>query len=341
MDLADLVHATGVRSMRKAYRQRTLILHFLGLGGGLFTLARLAPPPSPAPSSLVVTAARVNAISSRFWQRHGRTPSAEETRDAVDRFVRQELLVREARRRGLEQGDLLIRRRLLDKMALLDPTVADDPEASYQKAIDLALGREDVIIRRRLMQVMERLAKREAGPVRIRPEDERRYYETHRGDFERPARYGFRHVFVARGERPGEARRRADRLLALLRQNGGAQTAAGLGDPFLLGHNVPLASAAVIATDFGPDFARSIPALPESAWSGPIESAYGWHLVWLEARRAAEPKPLAEVRPVIAAALRAAEEKRRVESLVADLRAAQPVRVEMGSAPVVVAEVES
>lgn len=331
---------TQPQRARQQARQRALVFHFLGLGGGLFVLTRLAAAPSPEP--VVVTAAQVEALSASFEQRHGRQPSNKETRGVVDRFVREELLVREARRRGLEDGDLLIRRRLLEKMALLDPAAVEDLEASYRQALELGLGSDDVIIRRRLVQVMERVAKHEAGPVRIHPEDERRYYDEHRGDFERPARYAFRHVFVARSRQPGgsdRARPRAERLLAELRS--GSASAAGLGDPFLLGLEVPLSTAAEIAEAFGPDFARALTDLPEQSWSPPVESSYGWHLVWLAATRPASPRPFEEVQTVIASALRTAEEKRRVESLVATLRGAQPVRLEMPLEKIQVAEVAS
>lgn len=55
-----------------------------------------------------------------------------------------------------------------------------------------------------------------------------------------------------------------------------------LGDPFMFQDYYPDRSTDDVARDFGPGFARALFALPAGVWSGPLESGYGWHLVWLE-----------------------------------------------------------
>jgi parvulin-like peptidyl-prolyl isomerase len=37
-----------------------------------------------------------------------------------------------------------------------------------------------------------------------------------------------------------------------------------------------------VAKDFGPSFAKALFGEREGAWRGPIESGYGWHLVFVE-----------------------------------------------------------
>jgi parvulin-like peptidyl-prolyl isomerase len=37
-----------------------------------------------------------------------------------------------------------------------------------------------------------------------------------------------------------------------------------------------------VAKEFGPDFAQKLFRLKPDFWNGPIESGYGWHLVWID-----------------------------------------------------------
>jgi parvulin-like peptidyl-prolyl isomerase len=50
-----------------------------------------------------------------------------------------------------------------------------------------------------------------------------------------------------------------------------------------------------VGATFGPGFARSLFGLEPDGWSGPIASAYGWHLVRIEARSSSRLPTLAEV----------------------------------------------
>ena len=51
-----------------------------------------------------------------------------------------------------------------------------------------------------------------------------------------------------------------------------------------------------IAGRFGEDFAQQLATLPEGQWSGPVSSAYGEHLVFMENRTPSQLPPLAAVR---------------------------------------------
>jgi parvulin-like peptidyl-prolyl isomerase len=37
-----------------------------------------------------------------------------------------------------------------------------------------------------------------------------------------------------------------------------------------------------LAKEFGPNFAQSLFQLTPGSWQGPIQSGYGWHLVWID-----------------------------------------------------------
>jgi parvulin-like peptidyl-prolyl isomerase len=73
--------------------------------------------------------------------------------------------------------------------------------------------------------------------------------------------------------------------------------------------------------------------LPAGAWSGPIRSAYGLHLVWVHESVPGEPPQLADVRNRLT--LELAEERReaRLAAWLRDLRRRYEVRIELPEPP--------
>ncbi len=76
---------------------------------------------------VVVGGERTAALSADITEREGREPDEAQVRKQVDAWVDQELALRQARSLRLDEGDPIIRRRLLQKVALLDETVAPTP----------------------------------------------------------------------------------------------------------------------------------------------------------------------------------------------------------------------
>jgi peptidyl-prolyl cis-trans isomerase C len=56
-----------------------------------------------------------------------------------------------------------------------------------------------------------------------------------------------------------------------------------LADPFMFQDRYVDRSFDEMAKLFGPDFAGALLGLQPGSWQGPIESGYGWHLVFVEA----------------------------------------------------------
>ena len=96
------------------------------MGAGLFLLHHLVG--APEPQQLRLRAERVAAIESERARALGRVPTAEEIEAAIQAAVDEELAVREARALGLEDGDPIVRRRLLQKVAALDLLQAHIPD---------------------------------------------------------------------------------------------------------------------------------------------------------------------------------------------------------------------
>jgi hypothetical protein len=175
-----------------------------------------------------------------------------------------------------------------------------DRELLYREATALDLGRDDVIVKRRLVQKMEALL--EAAVPSTPPTDAEvsAWFWAHTAALERPARVSFTHVFFRRDRIDGDLEHVAAEAIASL-EDGAAP--GSMGDPFVRGSSFASRSKDELAGLFGADFADRVIEAPEKHWSGPIASSYGWHLVRIDGREGARLPDLDEVRPRIVAQL--------------------------------------
>jgi len=111
-------------------RLRTLLreplVHFLLLGAALFLLFQWRGAGSGA-NRIVVTRGQVTSLAAGFERTWLRPPTPAELQGLIDDYVREELAVREAEAQGLAQGDIVIRRRLRQKVEFL---VGDESESA-------------------------------------------------------------------------------------------------------------------------------------------------------------------------------------------------------------------
>ncbi len=95
------------------------LLHFVLLGAFTFGAWSLFGA-NPAPGQHIEISAfdleRMRAMSVRQW---GQQPGPAQLRELVERHVREEVLYREAIRSGMDRDDVIVRRRLAQKMEFL------------------------------------------------------------------------------------------------------------------------------------------------------------------------------------------------------------------------------
>jgi hypothetical protein len=197
-------------------------------------------------------------------------------RDWIDRYAREEALVREARRLGLDRDDDLIRRRLVQKMEFLAADGVGEQARITEPELEAAYGE---------------LAE----------------------SYREPAVVSFVHVFVrdpagsADADGFADAESRARRLLGRLdAERIDPARAASLGDRFLYHRRYVERTLAEVRSHFGTGFADAIATLDVDAgrWQGPLRSDHGWHLVRLSERVASRLPTLAELGPTLERDLR-------------------------------------
>jgi hypothetical protein len=106
------------RPARAARLVREPLVHVVLLGVLLFALHRWVAPPN-ASQEIVVPADALAGLRDEFRRRTGRMPSVTDEQALLDAYVNDEILVREGVALGLDRGDVVVRRRLIQKMQLL------------------------------------------------------------------------------------------------------------------------------------------------------------------------------------------------------------------------------
>lgn len=247
---------------------REPLLQFLLVGAALFGGYRwLHPEPGgdDAERRIVVTEDDLRQMSLTWLAQGGPPPSPEQMQSLVERWVHDEVLYREALDLGLDQGDTIVKRRLVQKMAFLSDDLADlrDPTRAELEA----------------------------------------WFAARADRFALPPRASFRQLYFSPDRRGEQARAGAEAaLVALADGSVASEQALSLADPFVLQHYYPDRTPEQIAKDFGPGFADALLQLEPGAWRGPIESGFGWHLVFVESILPARVPGFAEAEEAVEAA---------------------------------------
>ena len=273
---------------------REPLLHFLLAGGLLFGIYMWSHRGSAKPSSgktIVVDKAsllnflqyRNKAFKPEYFEAQLDAMSPRELRDLSDQYVEEELLYREAKSLGLEEGDDVIRQRLVQKMNFLIEDLADTSGTASNEELEA-------------------------------------YLKSNQAQYAVAPSVTFTHVFAdssTHGEKA--AKEQAERLKAQLNSTHAAfNDAPQFGDRFPFLQNYVERTFDYIASHFGKDFAAEVQKLTPSQtqWIGPIRSEYGYHLVLLTSRSEGRTPQLQEIRSQVEEDwLRDRKEKARVLSI--------------------------
>lgn len=96
------------------------LVQFLVIGGLLFVgYTVFAPEAEPPREQIVVGALRIQSLEQSFEATWKRPPTASERQGLIDDFLVEEVFYREAQKLGLDQDDIVIRRRMRQKMEFL------------------------------------------------------------------------------------------------------------------------------------------------------------------------------------------------------------------------------
>jgi hypothetical protein len=231
------------------------------LGAILFGLFHLVDrEKAEAPARIVISSARIANLADGFARTWRRPPGKEELQGLVDDYIRDEVFYREGRAAGLDRDDVIIRRRVRQKMEFL----AEDMSAPEPSEAQLA-------------------AYLKANPERFRTED----------------RLTFQQVFLSAARRGRAIDDDSKQVANALDRGEAAVDKTALGDPFLLGEEFQAVSQSEVASLFGESFAKRISVMEQGRWQGPISSTFGQHFVNIGERISGILPPLDVVRETV------------------------------------------
>jgi len=225
---------------------REPLLHFMFIGAAIYLLYGVFAEPVPEgdDKTIVVSAGEIEWMQTSWLKRWNRPPTAQEFDGLIQQYIKETVLYREALTMGLNQHDQVIRRRLAQKLEFL--------------AKDL---------------------------VALTPPTEaelQTYFAEHQDRYQEPALYTFTQVFIDPDKRGNTTLDDAEAIKATLIAQGEAIDDPGaLGDDFMLQNYYPEKDQVEIQKLFGSGFAESLVELLPGQWHGPVLSGYGTHLVYV------------------------------------------------------------
>jgi peptidyl-prolyl cis-trans isomerase C len=236
---------------------REPLLHFLIAGALIFSVYHAVVEESveSSPNTIVIGAAEMEFLRAQHEKLWGRPPADRDMAPLVQEFIREEVL--------------------------------------YREGVAMGLDRDDIIVRRRIGQKMEFMIGDMAVPAEPDEATLAQYLDANRDKYLEPPHLTFTHVYFSVDRRGEKAQADAEAVLATM---GDRQRAPELGDRFALSTDYSDKTVREVDQTFGATFGAQLVAAPLGAWSGPVESAYGLHLVRVLARTEPRLPEFAELR---------------------------------------------
>lgn len=266
------------------------LLHFVLLGAIIFLVYDQVAGRGSAPGEIFISRGQQENLLNTFGRTWQRPPTPEEFQGLLQDYVRQEIAYRESVSMGLDQDDIVIRRRLRQKLELLAEDVASLAAPTDQEL--------------------------------------QAYLEANAEDFAIEPRLTFRHVYFSRDRRGDDAGQDAAQLLQRIAGDGPAGDFEQFGDPLPLPFELRDIREGEVARLFGTLFTDGLQGLEVGQWSGPVESGFGLHLVFLEAREAGRLPRLPEVRDAVQREWLSERRREAVDSLYERLAENYSIEIE-------------
>jgi peptidyl-prolyl cis-trans isomerase C len=196
-------------------------------------------------------------IAVAYLRQFGAPPTSSELQHLIDRYVREEIFLREGLDQRLDQDDEIVRRRIIQKYEFLQSDLAT-PESPNELVLE-------------------------------------RWYERHKENYRNAERISFQQLYFSPDKQGWKgAERRGRRALQQLR--GKSALFASMGDTFPGPTNLQDLEPQEVANLFGEtEFSQQLLQLPIGRWAGPYRSGYGWHLVYVKEHILPRIQTLAQV----------------------------------------------
>jgi len=267
------------------------LFHFLLIGAGLFMLyGWQSDDDAIQPDQIIFTEDKIDQLINLWERKWQRLPSQRELQALIEQQIREEVLYREALAIGLDKNDQVVRRRMSQKMEFISNDLASLAE----------------------------------------PDDEQlqSYLDEHTQKFSIPRRISYSQVYLNASQRGDQIDAEAEKLLEELSESAIDVDISMLGDAFMGGYSFNDETDFGVSRLFGQAFAQQIFKMPVGQWAGPVESAYGLHLVRVDSRTDSRLPLLEQVRDKVRVEWVAEQQRKTNDMLYSELRKRYEIIIE-------------
>ncbi len=164
-------------------------------------------------------------------------------------------------------------------------------EIYYREAKRLGLDEDDTVVRRRLRSKMEFLATAQSENAVVDEATLQRWLDRFPARFATEAEISFDQIYL--GENPPIA------AAPILNNIVAAGDWRKLGKAISLPQSLDGATRSDIAREFGYPFATALTNAPQSKWTGPVQSGFGFHMIRVRSIRSSAEPSLGKVRQAV------------------------------------------
>lgn len=220
------------------------LFHFLLLGGLLFALYGIVNRSTDDESTILIDDFDMNNIIASWEMQWKRLPTDEELKNLIHQNIKQEIFYQEALKMNLDHNDEIIKRRLAQKMQFLSNDLASINEPTDQEL--------------------------------------EKYYDKHFEDYLTPYYFSFYQIVLSPDDREN-AKQDAELIMSQIGDDSFEEIKTkgdGLPFPFFF-ENI---DADMLNRQLGDDFSESLERIETNSWVGPIQSGFGYHLIYITDR---------------------------------------------------------
>lgn len=238
------------------------LLHFIAVGAALFFIyyaTAYRPDINKSGDIIVISSSDIERLAYLFEKTWQRPPNNKELKGLVDDYLEEEVLYREAMKLGLDKDDTVVRRRMRQKMEFFvnDLTQQTAPTEKQLKE----------------------------------------FLQKNKDKYRTESRLSFKQIFFKPDK---ESENRSNRIINLReklnKKQNSIQNTTDLGDATILPVNLEMVTVSEVDNQFGKGFGYKLYELAPNRWEGPVESAYGYHLIFIEEKTEGEDPKLSEIR---------------------------------------------
>lgn len=258
-------------------------IQFLILGGLLFLLVTyIQRTKDNASRQITVDGDRVGLMLVNYKSQTGTLPTKQQLDAMIDNYIKEEISYREAKNMGLDKDDEIVRRRLSQKFDFMQTDLTETVPPTEEQL--------------------------------------KQFYTSNSAMFQKKSTVSFSHVYFSTDKsNDSMAKQRALAVLKQLQQTT-LQRAPEKGDRFALQYDYTDQAALDIQQNFGnKQLLDELFKARVNTWAGPVQSGYGWHLIFISKRDSTAAIPFTyikeEVRTAFMETVKATENKKIFDRL--------------------------